>query len=211
MMTRPKARSSKKTEQKLIQRILKGEKGAKQQFYKQYFPKISNYIFGKIDNPLDAQEVVQDVFIAAIDCLPTFNFQSSVSTWIYAITKHEIADYYRKKKIKTVLFSHLPILETLATSALGPEEEMIEQEIKTQIRVVLAYLSEGYQRILRLKYIQGHSVAQIAVILRISPKATESKLSRARLAFREVWTTESEKVKAKSEKLPGKTQKNTFL
>ena len=180
-----------KKEQELVGKILQGDEGAVEEMYKKYFPKIADYVFGKIDNPFDAQEIIQDIFISAIDCLPAFNFKSSLFTWLYAIGKHEVVDYYRKKRIKAILFSRVPILETLASKALGPEEELIEKEIKVQIRLVLAQLSEGYRKILRLKYVQGFSVVEVAQILGISPKAAESRLSRARLAFREVWATEN--------------------
>lgn len=206
---RVKSFNIRRSERELVRRILNGESGAVEEIHKKYFPKIANFVFGKIDNLFDAQEVIQDIFVSAVDCLPTFNFKSSFFTWLYAIAKHEVVDYYRKKKIKAILFSRLPILETLASKALAPEEELIEKEIKTQIAYVFSRLREGYRRILRLRYLQGYSVAQIADILGVSYKAVESRLTRARLAFREVWAIESEKVKAKSEKLQGKTQNYT--
>jgi len=183
-----------KKEGKLVKRILGGDERALERFYKRYFPKVADFVFAKIDNPLDAQEIIQDVFISALDTLPLFSFKSSLSTWLYAIAKHEVVDYYRKKKIKTILFSRLPFLETLASKALGPEEELIEKEIRAQITRVFSKLSEGYRQILRLKYMKGLSVAQVAEILKISVKAAESRLTRARLAFREVWVTENVKL-----------------
>jgi len=193
-----KKENSLKYEEELVQRILRGDEIATEALYKKYLSKITDYVFGKIDKPFDAQEVIQDIFISALDCLPTFNFKSSFSTWLYAIAKHEVVDYYRKRKIKAILFSRLPFLETLASKALGPEEELIEKEIKTKIALVLSRLSEGYQRILRLRYLQGCSVSQVAAIFGVSYKAAESKLSRARLAFREAWTMENGKLKIKN-------------
>jgi len=174
-------------ERELVQGVLRKDEKAVEELYRQYFPGITVFVYGKIDNPFDAQEIVQDIFISALDCLPLFSFKSSLSTWLYAIAKHEVIDFYRKKKIKAVLFSRLPILETLASRALGPEEKLIEKEIKSQIMRVFSRLSEGYRKILRLKYVEGYSVAQIANMLEISAKAAESRLTRARLAFRKVW------------------------
>jgi RNA polymerase sigma factor (sigma-70 family) len=61
------------------------------------------------------------------------------------------------------------------------------------VKIALNSLSEGYRQVLRLKYIEGLSVAQIATRLDLSLKAVESRLSRARLAFREVWDEETQK------------------
>ena len=61
-----------------------------------------------------------------------------------------------------------------------------------EVRKVLAALSEGYRDILRLKYLEGLTVNQIAKKLKTSFKAVESRLSRARGAFRKIWLTKSE-------------------
>ena len=163
-----------------------------EELYEKYFQKLLNFILLKIDDPQDAEEILQDTFVSAIDSLPLFSGKSSLFTWLCGIAKHEVADFYRKKKIKTIFFSHFPILEKLASRALGPEEELMEAEIKKRIKIVFRKLSEGYGKILRLKYVEGNSVAQVADILGITLKAAESRLSRARFAFRKVWATDND-------------------
>jgi len=167
------------------------DKKAVEVLYQKYSKRLLGFILTKIDDPKDAQEILQDTFLSALDSLPLFSGKSSFFTWLWGIAKHEIADFYRKKKIKTLLFSRLPILENLATQALGPEEELLEAEIKKQIKVVFRKLSEGYQKILRLKYIEGQRLIEIAQKLGISYKAAESRLNRARMAFRKIWATEN--------------------
>ena len=167
------------------------DKKAVEVLYQRYSKRLLGFILTKVDDPKDAQEILQDTFLSALDSLPLFSGKSSFFTWLWGIAKHEIADFYRKRKIKTLLFSRLPILENLATQALGPEEELLEAEIKKQIKVVFRKLSEGYQKILRLKYIEGQRLIEIAQKLGISYKAAESRLNRARMAFRKIWATEN--------------------
>jgi len=178
-------------EKRLIRQILSGEKRAIERFYKKYSPRLLNFINQKINHRADAEEILQDTFVSALDSLPLFSYQSSLYTWLCSIVKHEIADFYRKKKIKTILFPHLPFLEQLAAQALGPEEQLIEAEVKRKIKMVFHKLSEGYRQILRLKYIEGYSVAQIANQLGTSFKAVESKLFRARIAFQKEYAQEN--------------------
>lgn len=140
----------------------------------------------------DAEEILQETLISSHESLPSFKGKSSFFVWLCGIAKHEIADYYRKQKIKTFLFSRLPFLEELADQALGPEEELIETELKVRVKEAMFLLTEGYRRILRLKYIEEKTVAQIAQKLGISVKAAESRLTRARVAFREVWVYQNE-------------------
>ena len=60
------------------------------------------------------------------------------------------------------------------------------------MKKVLTNINEGYRSVLRLKYIEGLSMAQIAKELGLTIKAVESRLSRARLAFREAWTQDDQ-------------------
>lgn len=143
----------------------------------------------------DAEEIFQETLISAYQSLPSFIGRSTFFVWLCGIAKHEISDFYRKKKIKALLFSRLPFLENLVDQALGPAEEMIEEELKKKVRRVLRSLTEGYRQVLRLKYIDGHSVTQIAGQLGLTLKAVESRLTRARLAFRQTWTIDNETIK----------------
>ncbi len=148
---------------------------------------LRRFIILRVGDPDEAEEIYQETLVSAWQSFPSFSGRSSLNSWLCGIAKHEISDFYHKKRIKTFLFSRLPFLETLVSQALGPEEEAIEQEVKAQVVETLQKLTEGYRVVLRLKYIEGCSVAEIAWRLGLSLKAVESRLTRARFAFREAW------------------------
>ena len=108
-------------------------------------------------------------------------------SWVCSIAKHKIIDYYRKKKIKTILFSVSPIFEEIADKALTPERDVLKNELKDEIKKTLSELKEGYKNLLRLKYIEGKKVTEIAKETKLTVKAVESRLIRAKKQFREVW------------------------
>lgn len=174
--------------------------------------RLEGFIALRVREREEAKEILQETLSAAYQSLPNFVGRSSFFSWLCGIAKHEISDFYRKKKIKTILFSHWPFLENLVDRALGPEEVVIEKELKGKVRKVLRKMTEGYQIILRLKYIEGRSVAEIARRLGLSFKAVESRLTRARLAFREIWVTENERLQRKISAKGGSTfgRKKTF-
>lgn len=149
--------------------------------------RLKNYVFKKVSDKEEAEEIFQDVLVSAVDSLPLFKGKSSFFTWLCGIANHEIVDFYRKKKIKTILFSHFPFLETLASEALTPDEKIEKQELKKEVEKVLSVLSEGYREILRLKYIEELSMKEIAKKTKKTVKAVESKLTRARQAFKKIW------------------------
>jgi len=171
------------TDKKLVEKILQNNPQAIKSFYSQNQEKLTNFVKRKIDNPQDVEEIVQDSFWATLNSLPTFKFQSSLSTFLFSIAKREIADYYRKRRIKTILLSRFPFLETLASKALGPEEETLKKELKEEILKVLKKLPQRYQKLLRLKYLEEYSIKEIALKLATTPKAIESALSRARKKY----------------------------
>lgn len=152
--------------------------------------KLVKFIGRKVGDPADVEDIVQETMIAIYDSLPLFKGKSAFLTWAYGIAKHEISDWYRKRKIKQVVFSRLPFLKDLVSEALGPELTYQEIEAKTKILKTLKKLSEGSARILRLKYIDGLSMRQIALELDLTVKAVESRLTRARLAFQKNYDLE---------------------
>lgn len=173
--------------EELIKKVITGDQEAIKRLYEKHRPRLLNFILQKVEKHEDAEEILQEAMVSAVDSLPLFRGDSSLYTFLCSIAKHEIADFYRKKKIKTFLFSHFPELEKIASQALSPERALEEREIKIEVIRALRSLSEGYSRILRLKYIDGLSYYEIAQKLKKSVKAVESRLARARKAFAEVY------------------------
>ena len=153
--------------------------------------KLFCFICRKVADPADAEDIVQEALISIYDSLPLFKGKSSFLTWAYSIARHELADFYRKKKLKQVVFSRLPWLRELVSQALGPELAYQELETKKKIVRTLKNLSEGYSRILRLKYVEELSMRQIGQELNLTVKAVESRLTRARLAFQKLYAGET--------------------
>jgi RNA polymerase sigma-70 factor, ECF subfamily len=174
-------------EKKLVKQVLTGNKKAIEKFYYKYQKPLLSFIRKRVKNNRDAQDITQETLISGLNSLPNFNFNSSIFSWLCAIAKHEIADFYRKQKLKTIVFSKIPALEPWADQALGPQGEYLKDELKEEIKTVLENLSEGYSKILRLKYIEGMTMKKIGKKLSITAKAVESRLYRARKKFRIAW------------------------
>ena len=156
-------------------------------FYNKYYFGIKKFVSQKIDDEGIVEELTNDIMMAAIMCRPNFDGKCNEFSWICSIAKHKIIDYYRKKKIKTILFSMSPSFEDIADKALTPERDVLKNELKEEIKKTMTELSKGYKDILRLKYIEGMKISEIANNLKLTMKAVESKLIRAKKKFREAW------------------------
>ncbi len=175
---------------RVLDKILSGDKQAVFDFYYEFSPKILSYLKKKLPREEDAQEVLQDVFLDALDSLALFEERSSMQTWLYKITRNKIADYYRKRKIKSLLFSQLPFLQFIAHEVTQPEFQYEKNKIREKIEATIHMLSARYRKILKRHYEDGVPIKQIALEMNLSPKATESLLYRARRDFMQKYAKE---------------------
>ncbi|MFA5750099.1 MAG: sigma-70 family RNA polymerase sigma factor [Candidatus Shapirobacteria bacterium] len=164
-----------------------------EEFYKKYYFGLKKFVAQKIDDEGVVDEIVNDVMLAGINSISGFNKKCSEFSWLCSIAKHKVIDYYRKKKIKMVLFSVNPIFEEIVDKALSPERDVLKNELKDEIKKTFDEIKKGYKKILRLKYVEGFKVNEIAKKTNLSVKAVESRLVRAKKQFREAWIYDKKK------------------
>ncbi len=170
-------------EKKLVQRIIQKDEKALLLVYKNYKKSILYFVYRKLNDYHQAEEITQDVFLDFIDALRDFHYQCSLKTFLFSIAKNKTIDFIRKKKLKKILFSALPpyVVEGLKTIFI--DDEIEKKELSGKIKKTLGALPNDYSLILRLKYLDGEKVDIIAEKLSLGFKATESLLFRARKAF----------------------------
>ena len=171
----------------LIANILRRDRKALATFYRAFQPKLLRFIAGKVNDQRDCDEILQDTLYAFLEAIRDFHGKSNLQTFLFAICQHKIIDFYRRKRLKQLVFSQAPQLEAIASTILNPEEELDLTMLKEKIHRVLSMLLPRYRRILSLKYLEGESVDGIAKKLTITFKSAESQLFRARRAFVELF------------------------
>ncbi|MBI3380209.1 RNA polymerase sigma factor [Candidatus Gottesmanbacteria bacterium] len=170
-------------DKQLVTQILKGNEKALRYFYDKYQPRLLTFITNKIANEKDAEEILQDSLLAALEALRDFSFRSSLFTYICSIANHKVIDFYRRRKIKAIVFSKIPDVEPLISTLFGPEKLLDEALLKQKIKQTFRNITPRYSKILKLKYVYGYTVSEIARKLSISFKSAESQLFRARQEF----------------------------
>ena len=174
-------------EKKLIEGILKGDENSLRLFYKKYSPKLFFFIKKKVQEEKDIEEILQDTFLASLEAFRDFTFRCSAFTYLCSIAKRKIVDFYRKEKIKKILFSQAPGLEPLFLVLSTPEDKLDEKILRQAIEKTMNILKPNYKKILKLKYVEGFSLLEIAHKLSVSFKSAESMLFRARKEFARCW------------------------
>lgn len=170
-----------------------------EEIVKKYQKSVRAFVAQRIDDEGVVEELTNDILMAAIQSWPSFDGRCSEFSWICSIARHKIIDYYRKRKLKTILFSASPLFEEIADKSLTPERDCLKNELKDEIGRTMEEINEGYKKILRLKYIDGLRIKEIAGRLKMSVKAVESRLMRAKRQFRLAWNYDRQENKKHSQ------------
>src|SRR5512145_134315 len=81
----------------LVRRVQSGDQEALNLLYEQYLPAVYNRVRFTIPE-CDVEDVTQEVFIAVMRSICGFRGEARFATWLYTLTRRQIADYYRRRK-----------------------------------------------------------------------------------------------------------------
>lgn len=185
-------------DRKLAKRLLAGDREAFDRFFEENFARLYRFAITRLrDDPEGAREVVQVTLTRAVRKMHTFRAESALFTWLCAICRNEINDWLRKQgryREHIVLVEDLPEIQATIDSLQAPPLDNPErhyQRVETVrlIQVALDRLPPKYGDVLEWKYVEGHSVKEIAARLDLGTEATQSLLARAKRAFAEVYST----------------------
>jgi RNA polymerase sigma-70 factor (ECF subfamily) len=174
----------------LLDAARNGDRMALEQLFSRHQARV--YRFGKkmCGDDADAQDVLQETFIAAARSLPDFRGASSVSTWLYTIARSFCIKHRRTSKFAP---THLESLEQdpagaaqLAHPGRSPEEDAAGRQLQGVLDQAIASLEPMYREVLILRDVEGLSAPEVAEALDLTVEAVKSRLHRARVAVREL-------------------------
>jgi RNA polymerase sigma-70 factor (ECF subfamily) len=170
----------------------------------EYSPLIYRLGLKMLNNPQDAEDILQETFIKAYKHIGKFDGRSSISTWLYRIATNEALMSFRKKRPETVSFDVPSTYETEPQEPLQivdwcclPEEEFLTAEGRMRLDEAAEQLPDSLRVVFVLRDIEGLSTRETAEVLDISEMAVKTRLSRARLRLREDLSTYFGKLVAK--------------
>src|SRR5579884_149264 len=88
----------------LIRRVQAQDELAFREIVDRYQSKVFSIIYGILRNHNDAEDIAQQVFAKIYFSISSFDFRSSLLTWIYKITVNECYDYLRKKRVRKLVY-----------------------------------------------------------------------------------------------------------
>lgn len=160
----------------LFQRIKNGDLVAFEEFYKLYSIKLLKYSLLYLNSRVEAEEVVQDVFVKIWNNREGINLDLSIDGYIYRITKNELLNKIKKKVLKTEVITEFT--ESL-TYSNNTEDAVFLKEMKELLSEAIEGLPEKRRRIFRLSRDKGYTNQEIANELNISIHTVESQIKKS--------------------------------
>ena len=150
---------------------------------------IYNLSYRMFNNVLDAQDVTQEIFIKIYRNLPKFKFKSKFKTWIYRIAINTCMDELKKNKDR--IFERIDnedndfLSEFPDVSGKTPEEQIIDNELRNQIRQIIKELPIKYRLPIILRDFQGFTYEDISEVLNIKLDTVKVRINRGRLKIKD--------------------------
>ena len=170
------------SEHELVSAVRHGDDRAFEELYARYRPRIGSYVFGMVGDHQRAEDIAQEVFIAALRRLRATERPIAFKPWIYEIAKNACIDEFRRARRTR----EVP-LETDAEDAApmrlvspGADAAVEHKQRLDDLRGAFHGLSDSHHRIIVMRELEGRSYTQIGESLGMTKPVVESTLFRAR-------------------------------
>ncbi len=179
-------------ELELVASVLRKDRKAAARFVAAHADAVYAYARHRLAPRADlVDDVVQDVFLAALDGLASFRGQSSLRSWLIGIARHKIEDVYRERLRLPEALDDVDAVERESVSPPpGPDQLMDSARMRDKVQRVLAQMPERYGLILLWRYWEQRSTREMARAMGTTEKSVERTLARARAWFKELWLKE---------------------
>ena len=168
-------------DRELLLRVQDGDADAFDVLVRRYLDRARLVARRLMQDPDDADDLVQDAFLRALDRIATFDVSRPFEPWFTRLLVNLGLDQRRKQKVRRA-DPHDP--ETLA-GGTTPEQELERAELKESLGKALAQLPDRQRLIVTLFEIDGHSTEEVANMLQVSQVTIRWHLHQARRALRE--------------------------
>ena len=159
--------------------------------YESYVNKIYNYIYYRVGNQHDAEDLTARTFYRALDHINRYvNRGAPFSAWLYRIAHNLVANWHRDQSRRKII--SLEDIKLRVQRRDGPHQMAEQKEEKDELLVAIRRLPPDRQQILILKFVEGMSNAEIGEVMGRSEGAIKSLYHRTLLSLREMFDVEAQ-------------------
>jgi RNA polymerase sigma-70 factor (ECF subfamily) len=184
----------------LVRQAQRGDFAAFSALVERYTRRVYTLALRIVRRPEDAQEVVQETFLSAIEHITDFRGEARFDTWLMRVAANHALKLLRKRRRITLHsfqapdpadgYDRLPHPEFIASWTDTPERIALRRETQELLDRAVEELDEKYRVVFLLRDVEGLSIRETAAALGLSESNVKVRLLRARLMLRERLTRE---------------------
>jgi RNA polymerase sigma-70 factor (ECF subfamily) len=177
-------------EVRLMLRVRRGDADAFAELVRRYGPRVAGYFFRRLGDHAEAEDLAQEVFLRLYRARGRYRPGARFATWLFHITQNVARNAVRyRRRHPCGLLGAGPAGEAggLRASDAGgePSRPLERAELAGVVRQAVARLAGRQRAAVELHQFHGHSYAEVAARLAMTPKAAKSLLYRARNQLRD--------------------------
>lgn len=149
-----------------------------EEVYEKHYPELLRYAGAACKNSTEAEDLVQEVFLKALQNVDTFSElgPSQRRAWLYRSLKNLICDRFRREQLENACLDAFP--EDGFYWEPGIQE--------TENKILLAQLSPEDQTLFHMRYEEGYNASELSQMFGIPKGTIRARLSRMRTALKEI-------------------------
>uniref|UniRef100_A0A7C4XZZ9 Sigma-70 family RNA polymerase sigma factor n=1 Tax=Caldisericum exile TaxID=693075 RepID=A0A7C4XZZ9_9BACT len=181
-------RSGEVDERALIQRLKIGDEVAFREFFNHYYERVFFYAYRRVKMREVAEDITQETFLKFVHTLSSFELKEGyhLDTWIYAIERNTIRDWFRRNLGKEVLSLEEKFNNKFKPILEDPFETAENEEINEVVNKAVEQLNENYRDVIKMRFYEGKSIKEIASLLKKSEDNVKVIQFRALKRLREI-------------------------
>jgi len=161
-----------------------------------YKNSIVSFLFRFVGDFRTAEDLAQETFLRVFKKLNDYNNAAKFSTWLYTIASNLAKDEFKRRSRHPArsldwkgggdTTRNIPQVKADTTDSV-PDVRLEHDEVRQNVKKALDLLEDHDREILLLKDVQGLSYEEISQVLELPMGTVKSRISRARVAFKDVW------------------------
>jgi RNA polymerase sigma-70 factor (ECF subfamily) len=173
-------------ERLLVEQLKKGDEAAFRKVVETWQNMVYNTALGIVQNPEDAEDIAQEVFVQAFQSIGTFKGESKLSTWLYRITVTKSLDHERRKKRKKRFAFVRSIFGDQNEVLVNPPDfhhpgvSLDKKEDAAVLFRAIAELPENQRIAFTLNKVEGLSYQEVSEVMKTTVSSVESLMHRAK-------------------------------
>jgi len=132
--------------------------------YDRHVDAVYRYVFYRVRNDAEAEDVTSDVFMKALRAIPRYQPRQAFLAWLYRIARNAVIDRGRRLANRTQVTFEDALSHGASDRVIDPNEALLAGSDALAVRAAIGHLSRLQQEVIIFRYVQGLDTAQICKI-----------------------------------------------